>query len=125
MIVIVLELCQLVEVEMMMFFDFSQKVLFLFVVCGEGFIKLVVMIGKWGVCSVLYSYFCDEVMLILKGEVVLCLDGCEYYMIEGSVLCLLLGVVYEVEVLFEEWVVVVVYCDECQFCVLLYEGKLR
>ena len=33
------------------------------------------------------------------------------------------GVVHEVEVLSDEWVVVAAYCDECQLCVPLHGGK--
>ncbi|WP_224767532.1 cupin domain-containing protein [Paracoccus yeei] len=119
------ELRQLAEVETTTLFDFSQKVLFSPAVRGEGFIKLAVTTGKRGARSVPHSHPRDEVTLTLKGEAVLRSDGREYHMTEGSALRLPPGVVHEVEVLSEEWVVVAAYCDECQLCVPLHEGKSR
>ncbi|WP_134681840.1 cupin domain-containing protein [Paracoccus ravus] len=113
------ELRQLDQIEPVQLFDFSQKVLFSPKERGEGFIKLAVTTGKKGARSVPHAHPRDEVTLTLKGEAVLRADGREYFMTEGTALRLPPGVVHEVEVLSEEWVVVAAYCDECQLCVPL------
>ncbi|WP_246184958.1 cupin domain-containing protein [Paracoccus aestuariivivens] len=116
------ELRQLEQVEPIQLYDFSQKVLFSPKERGEGFIKLSVTTGKKGARSVPHAHPRDEVTLTLKGEAVLRAGGQEYFMTEGSALRLPPGVVHEVEVLSDEWVVVAAYCDECQLCVPL-KGK--
>lgn len=58
-----------------------------------------------------------------RGEAVLRACGREYHMTAGTALRLPPGVVHEVEVLSDEWVVVAAYCDECQLCVPLHGGK--
>lgn len=113
------ELCQLDAVEPVQLFDFSQRVLFSPKERGEGFIKLAVTTGRKGARSVPHAHPRDEVTLTLKGRAVLRAGGREYHMTEGTALRLPPGVVHEVEVLSEEWVVVAAYCDECQLCVPL------
>lgn len=110
------EVKQLGSVEPVQLFDFSQKVLFSPKERGEGFIKLSVTTGKKGARSKPHAHPRDEVTLTLKGEAVLRANGEEFYMTEGTALRLPPGVVHEVEVLSEEWVVVAAYCDECMLC---------
>ncbi|MDS9469009.1 cupin domain-containing protein [Paracoccus sp. MBLB3053] len=113
------EIRQLEEVAPVQLFDFSQKVLFSPKERGEGFIKMAVTTGKRGARSVPHAHPRDEVTLTLKGQAVLRANGREYHMTEGTALRLPPGVVHEVEVLSDEWVVVAAYCDECQLCVPL------
>ncbi|WP_417280377.1 cupin domain-containing protein [Celeribacter sp.] len=110
------EVKQLGSVEPVQLYDFSQKVLFSPKERGEGFIKLSVTTGKRGARSVPHAHPRDEVTLTLKGEAVLRANGEEFYMTEGTALRLPPGVVHEVEVLSEEWIVVAAYCDECMLC---------
>lgn len=107
------------EVEQVALFDFSQKTLFSPRERGEGFIKLAVTTGHKGARSVPHAHPRDEVTLTLSGEAVLRAYGQEYHMRAGTALRLPPGVVHEVEVLSDEWVVVAAYCDECQLCVPL------
>jgi len=110
------EVMQLENVESVKLFDFSQQVLFSPRDRGEGFIKLAVTTGRRGARSVPHSHPRDEVTMTLSGEAVLRSNGREYFMKAGTALRLPPGVVHEVEVLSEEWVVIAAYCDECQLC---------
>ncbi|MCT4372212.1 cupin domain-containing protein [Yangia mangrovi] len=110
------EVKELGEIAPVQLFDFSQKVLFSPKERGEGFIKFAVTTGRRGARSVPHAHPRDEVTLTLKGEAVLRANGQEFFMREGTALRLPPGVVHEVEVLSEEWVVVAAYCDECQLC---------
>lgn len=113
------ELRHLKDVAPVQLFDFSQQVMFSPRERGEGFIKLAVTTGKRGARSVAHAHPRDEVTLTLKGRAVLRAGGREYVMTEGTALRLPPGLIHEVEVLSEEWVVVAAYCDECQLCVPL------
>ncbi|MDO5603587.1 MAG: cupin domain-containing protein [Paracoccus sp. (in: a-proteobacteria)] len=115
------ELRQLDEIDAVQLYDFSQKVVFSPKERGEGFIKLAVTTGKRGARSVPHAHPRDEVTLTLKGRAVLRAGGQEFHMTEGTALRLPPGVIHEVEVLSDEWVVVAAYCDECQLCVPLRE----
>lgn len=110
------EMRQLAAVEAVRLFDFSQKVLFSPKERGEGFIRLAVTTGHRGARSTPHAHPRDEVTLTLKGEAVLRAGGQEFHMTEGTAMRLPPGVVHEVEVLSEEWVVVAAYCDECPLC---------
>ncbi|MGO4852086.1 cupin domain-containing protein [Phaeovulum sp. W22_SRMD_FR3] len=111
------EVKQVASVSPVQLYDFSQKVLFSPAERGEGFIKLSVTTGKKGARSTPHAHPRDEVTLTLKGEAVLRAGGQEFFMTEGTALRLPPGVVHEVEVLSEEWVVVAAYCDECMLCI--------
>jgi quercetin dioxygenase-like cupin family protein len=110
------EVKQLEDIAPVQLFDFSQKVLFSPKERGEGFIKLAVTTGRRGARSVPHSHPRDEVTMTLSGEAVLRSNGREFFMKPGTALRLPPGVVHEVEVLSEEWVVIAAYCDECQLC---------
>ncbi|MDO5641767.1 MAG: cupin domain-containing protein [Paracoccus sp. (in: a-proteobacteria)] len=116
------EMRQLDEIEAVKLFDFSQKVVFSPRERGEGFIKLAVTTGRRGARSMPHAHPRDEVTLTLKGRAVLRAGGQEFHMTEGSAMRLPPGVIHEVEVLSDEWVVVAAYCDECQLCVPLRGG---
>ena len=110
------EMVQLSGVEPVQLFDFQQQVLFSPKQRGEGFIKLAVTTGKRGARSSPHAHPRDEVTMTLKGEAVLRSGGQEYRMTEGTAMRLPPGVIHEVEVLSEEWVVIAAYCDECMLC---------
>lgn len=110
------EMVQLSGVEPVQLFDFQQQVLFSPKQRGEGFIKLAVTTGKRGARSTPHAHPRDEVTMTLKGEAVLRSGGQEYRMTEGTAMRLPPGVIHEVEVLSEEWVVIAAYCDECMLC---------
>jgi quercetin dioxygenase-like cupin family protein len=111
------EIRQLASVRPVELFDFRQQVLFSPAERGgEGFLRLAVTTGKKGARSQPHSHPRDEVTLTLKGEALLRAGGEEYRLSEGTALRLPPGLVHEVEVLSEEWVVVAAYCDECQLC---------
>lgn len=110
------EMTQLSEVEAVQLFDFRQQVLFSPKARGEGFIKLAVTTGKRGARSTPHAHPRDEVTLTLRGEAVLRSGGQEFHMTEGTAMRLPPGVIHEVEVLSDEWVVVAAYCDECMLC---------
>ena len=110
------EMVQLSGVEPVQLFDFQQQVLFSPKQRGEGFIKLAVTTGKRGARSTPHAHPRDEVTMTLKGEAVLRSGGQEYRMTEGTAMRLPPGVIHEVEVLSEEWVVIAAYCDECRLC---------
>lgn len=110
------EMVQLSGVEPVHLFDFQQQVLFSPKQRGEGFIKLAVTTGKRGARSTPHAHPRDEVTMTLKGEAVLRSGGQEYRMTEGTAMRLPPGVIHEVEVLSEEWVVIAAYCDECMLC---------
>ena len=107
------EMVQLSGVEPVQLFDFQQQVLFSPKQRGEGFIKLAVTTGKRGARSTPHAHPRDEVTMTLKGEAVLRSGGQEYRMTEGTAMRLPPGVIHEVEVLSEEWVVIAAYSDEC------------
>ncbi|MBT9245910.1 cupin domain-containing protein [Gemmobacter fulvus] len=107
---------QVASVSPVQLYDFSQKILFSPKERGEGFIKLTVTTGKKGARSTPHAHPRDEVTLTLKGQAVLRAGGQEFHMTEGTALRLPPGVVHEVEVLSDEWVVVAAYCDECMLC---------
>lgn len=110
------EMVQLSGVAPVQLFDFQQQVLFSPKQRGEGFIKLAVTTGKRGARSTPHAHPRDEVTMTLKGEAVLRSGGQEYRMTEGTAMRLPPGVIHEVEVLSEEWVVIAAYCDECMLC---------
>lgn len=110
------EMMQLAEVEAVQLFDFRQQVLFSPRERGEGFIKLAVTTGQRGARSSPHAHPRDEVTLTLRGEAVLRSGGQEFHMTEGTAVRLPPGVIHEVEVLSDEWVVVAAYCDECMLC---------
>lgn len=110
------EVKQVASVSPVQLYDFSQKILFSPKERGEGFIKLTVTTGKKGARSTPHAHPRDEVTLTLKGQAVLRAGGQEFHMTEGTALRLPPGVVHEVEVLSDEWVVVAAYCDECMLC---------
>ena len=110
------EMVQLSGVEPVQLFDFQQQVLFSPKQRGEGFIKLADTTGKRGARSTPHAHPRDEVTMTLKGEAVLRSGGQEYRMTEGTAMRLPPGVIHEVEVLSEEWVVIAAYCDECMLC---------
>ena len=110
------EMVQLSGVEPVQLFDFQQQVLFSPKERGEGFIKLAVTTGKKGARSTPHAHPRDGVTMTLKGEAVLRSGGQEYRMTEGTAMRLPPGVIHEVEVLSEEWVVIAAYCDECMLC---------
>ena len=110
------EMVQLSGVEPVQLFDFQQQVLFSPKQRGEGFIKLAVTTGKRGARSTPHAHPRDEVTMTLKGEAVLRSGGQEYRMTEGTAMRLPPGVIHEVEVLSEKWVVIAAYCDECMLC---------
>ena len=110
------EMVQLSGVEPVQLFDFQQQVLFSPKQRGEGFIKLAVTTGKRGARSTPHAHPRDEVTMTLKGEAVLRSGGHEFRMTEGTAMRLPPGVIHEVEVLSEEWVVIAAYCDECMLC---------
>ena len=110
------EMVQLSGVEPVQLFDFQQQLLFSPKPRGEGFIKLAVTTGKRGARSTPHAHPRDEVTMTLKGEAVLRSGGQEYRMTEGTAMRLPPGVIHEVEVLSEEWVVIAAYCDECMLC---------
>ena len=110
------EMVQLSGVAPVQLFDFQQQVLFSPKERGEGFIKLAVTTGKRGARSTPHAHPRDEVTMTLKGEAVLRSGGQEYRMTEGTAMRLPPGVIHEVEVLSEEWVVIAAYCDECMLC---------
>ena len=110
------EMVQLSGVEPVQLFDFQQQVLFSPKQRGEGFIKLAVTTGKRGARSTPHAHPRDEVTMTRKGEAVLRSGGQEYRMTEGTAMRLPPGVIHEVEVLSEEWVVIAAYCDECMLC---------
>lgn len=110
------EVKQVASVTPVQLYDFSQKILFSPKERGEGFIKLTVTTGRKGARSTPHAHPRDEVTLTLKGEAVLRAGGQEFLMTEGTALRLPPGVVHEVEVLSDEWLVVAAYCDECMLC---------
>ena len=110
------EMVQLSGVEPVQLFDFQQQVLFSPKQRGEGFIKLAVTTGKRGARSTPHAHPRDEVTMTLKGRAVLRSGGQEFIMTEGTAMRLPPGVLHEVEVLSEEWVVIAAYCDECMLC---------
>lgn len=97
-------------------YDFKQKLVFSPARRGEGFIKFAVTTGYKGARSVPHSHPRDEIAMTLKGEAVLRAGGKSYPMKEGFAVRLPPGLVHEVEVLSDEWVVVAAYCDECMLC---------
>lgn len=97
-------------------YDFKQKLIFSPARRGEGFIKFAVTTGYKGARSVPHSHPRDEIAMTLKGEAVLRAGGESYPMKEGIAVRLPPGLVHQVEVLSEEWVVVAAYCDECMLC---------
>lgn len=97
-------------------YDFKQKVIFSPAKRGEGFIKFAVTTGYRGARSVAHSHPRDEIAMTLKGEAVLRAGGESFAMKEGIAVRLPPGLVHQVEVLSDEWVVVAAYCDECMLC---------
>ena len=110
------EMVQLATVEPVQLFDFHQQVLFSPKERGEGFIKLAVTTGQKGARSTPHAHPRDEVTMTLKGRAVLRSGGQEFIMTEGTAMRLPPGVIHEVEVLSEDWVVIAAYCDECMLC---------
>lgn len=110
------EVRQLSDVAPVRLFDFSQQVLFSPAERGEGFIRLAVTTGRKGAKSTPHAHPRDEVTLTLSGEAVLRAGGQEFHMTAGTAVRLPPGLMHEVEVLSDEWVVVAAYCDECMLC---------
>ena len=110
------EMVQLASVPAVQLFDFQQQVLFSPKARGEGFIKLAVTTGQKGARSTPHAHPRDEVTMTLKGQAVLRSSGQEFHMTEGTAVRLPPGVIHEVEVLSDEWVVIAAYCDECMLC---------
>lgn len=110
------EIVELDSIDPVRIYDFQQKVIFSPAARGEGFIKLAVTTGRRGARSVPHAHPRDEVTLTLSGEAVLRAGGEEYRMTKGTSVRLPPGLVHEVEVISDEWVVVAAYCDECMLC---------
>lgn len=113
---LLLEIRRVEHVDAVRLYDFDQRVLFSPAARGERFIKLAVTEGRRGARSRPHAHTRDEVTLTLIGEAVLHAGGRSYAMTEGIAVRLPPGLVHEVEVISERWVVVVAYCDECTLC---------